>query len=235
MAKSEYFQHIDNTNERNLLLELTQEVINQRGVDVYFIPNEYVNVDALYGEDRKPNLSNAIKIVVYVNNPVQGYDASPIFSKFGFFNPSNIELTVSRKEWEEVAPGVRPMEGAIIYIPSWDTFGPNDFLKVDFVDKFKSDGFFPLGIQPSFVLQCSKWAYSSEAITTGIPEIDSASSSYSNDINVNPNMNNIDIQDNTNISREGETIIDFTESNPFGTPPKGIILNINGVPARGAV
>jgi hypothetical protein len=235
MPKSEYFQHVDNTNERNLLLELTQEVVNHYGVDVYFIPNNYVNVDKLYGEDRKPDLSNAIKIVVYIAHAQTGYDGSAAFSKFGFFNPSNIDLTVSRKEWEEVAVGVRPMEGSIIYIPSWDTFGPTDFLKVDFVDKFATDGFFPLGVHPSFTLQCSKWAYSSETLNTGVPEIDVAMAEFSNDTFVNPNMNPTDVKDNTEISKMGETIIDFDETNPFGAPPKGLILNISGVQGSGAV
>lgn len=228
MPRSEYFNHVANANERGLLLSLTQEVVNHYGVDVYLIPNDYVNVDALYGEDRKPVLTNAIKIVVYVTHAAQGYDGSATFSKFGFFNPSNIDLTVSRKEWDEVAGTIRPTEGSIIYIPSWDTFGPTDFLKVDFVDKFEVDGFFPLGTHPSFTLQCSKWVYSSEDISTGIPEIDSQIPNFTNDVSINPNGNPTDMIDNNTVSRIGEQIIDFSANNPFGNPKQGVSVGLTG-------
>lgn len=218
MARSEYFAHVDNTSERDLLLDLTQETINLMGVDIYVIPNDHVNVDSIYGEDRKPVLTNAIKIVAYIHEAATGYQGEPTFSKFGFYNPANIDLVVSRKEWQEVAGNVRPVEGSIVYIPLWDTFGPTDFLKVDFVDKFEVGGFFPLGIHPSFTLQCSKWSYNSEAINTGIPEIDSQIPDFTNDITINPTGNPTDIHDNIPVKTKGNTVIDFTESNPFGNP-----------------
>jgi hypothetical protein len=217
MPRSEYFNHVANTNERNLLLDLSQEVINLHGVDVWFIPNTYVNVDDLYGEDRKPNLTNAIKIVVHVPNAA-GYEGNPEFSKFGFFNPANLDLVVSRKEWQDVAGTLRPTEGSIIYVPAWDSFGPTDFLKVDFVDKFEVGGFFPLGIHHTFTLQCSKWAYSSEDISTGVDEIDTQIPNFTNDIVINPNGNPTDHKDNAAVITRGNAVISFDENNPFGNP-----------------
>lgn len=235
MPKSDFFQHVTNANEQSLLFNVTQELINNHGVDVYYIENKYVNVDSIYGEDRKPNLTNATKIVVYINAAAQPYDTGPTFSKFGFFNPSNIDLVVSRKEWNEIFGTLRPLEGSLIYIPSWDVTGPNDFLKIDFVDKYAADNFYPLGITPTFTLQCSKWQYASETVATGIPDIDSILPNFSNDTTVNANLNPTEHKDNTNLPSYSENKIDWTENNPFGLPPKGVILDVTGNAGAGKV
>lgn len=233
MPRNQYFNHVANTSERDLLLSLTQETINMHGVDVYYIENTYINADLLYGEDRKPNLTNAKLITVYIAHPTDGYEGNPTFSKFGFFNPQNIDLTVARKEWDEVMGTLRPTEGSIIYIPSWDVYGPTDFIKIDFVDKFDASGFFPLGVHPSFTLQCSKWQYSSEDINTGVTEIDMQIPNFTNDITINPNGNPTDMIDNNVITRIGEQIISFDELNPFGLPQQGVKVGLTGNSAKG--
>ena len=218
MAKSEYFSTINYVPEQNLIFDINQEIINIHGVEIYIIPNAYANVDLLFGEDRKPNLTEAVKIVAIIKDPGIAFDGEPMFSKFGFYNPAQINIEISRKEWTDLYGTLRPTEGSLVYIPAWDVTGPADFLKIDYVDKFKPSGFQPTGITPSFTLQCSKWVYSSETIATGVPEIDSKMPEFSNDAAVNLNLNPTEQNDAGVLQTTAAPIITFTEDNPFGVP-----------------
>lgn len=212
------------TNERSLLMNLNREVISQQGVDVYLIQNQYIHVDSIFGEDRTPLLNVAKKIVMYIKDAYGGMDGSAVYSKFGFSNQQTMDLVVSVKEWEAVfSPTVlgnpiRPMEGDIIYLPRWSKWGPTDFLKITFVDKYDANGYFPLGEHYAFVLSCEKWSYSNEHLNTGVAEIDSQEVAFTNDVSINAAFEASPEAQNVAIQTKANTVLNFDANNPFGTP-----------------
>lgn len=212
------------TNERDLLMSLNREVIGIQGVEVYYLPNKYSTVDSLFGEDRTPLLNVAKKIVVYIKDAYDGMAGGAIYSKFGFSNQQTMDLVISVLQWETTFPSsvpgntIRPMEGDIIYLPRWSKWGPTDFLKISFVDKFDANGYFPLGEHYAFELSCEKWSYSNEHINTGIPEIDSQEAAFSNDIAINANFDNDQDAQNVVIQTKANEVLQFSASNPFGMP-----------------
>lgn len=208
-------------NERDLLMNMNREVISQAGVEVYYICNKYVNVDSIFGEDRKPILDNAKKIVMYVKDATAGIQGNAVYTKFGYSNEHTMDFILSVKEWKEVFPvadgnSTRPLEGDLIYIPRWSEFGGTDFWKITFCDKYDANGFFPLGDHYAFTISTEKWSYSSEHIVTGIAEIDAQEQESSADITVNDNMQGLPDAQNDVIETKADSILDWSESNPFG-------------------
>lgn len=209
-------------NERNMLMNLNREVISQQGVETYYLQNKYVNVDSIFGEDRRPLLNTAKKIVMYIKDAFDAIQGDAIYSKFGFTNNQTMDFIISVKEWQTIFPmttagnTVRPVEGDIIYVPRWSQFGPTDFWKITFVDKYDANGYFPVGEHYAFTIQTEKWSYSSEDLSTGVTEIDSQETAFSNDVAINNNFQADPAAQNTAIETKADTILNWTESNPFG-------------------
>jgi len=205
-------------NERSVVMELSREIISQYGVEVYYIQNPFTNVDLLYGEDRFLELqaANTKAIVVYVKDAQEGYEGGAFFSKFGFQNKQNADFLVSRATWNEVFGTLRPMEGDLLYIPRWNAFGPTDFMRVTFVDKFDVSGFYPLGDHYTFTISTEKWAYSSEKMNTGVADIDAQEAQFSNDITVNPNLEAELTKVNDVVQTNADAVALWDVNNPFG-------------------
>jgi hypothetical protein len=51
MATNPYILNFTNTNEQNLVENITIELIQGMGQDCLYIPREYLNIDRLFGED----------------------------------------------------------------------------------------------------------------------------------------------------------------------------------------
>ena len=205
-------------NERSVMMDINRELIAQNGFEVYYIQNPFTNVDPLYGEDRffQLNAAQTKKLVVYLKDAQGGYEGGAFFSKFGFQNRQQSEFIVSVKEWQLIFGALRPLEGDLLYLPRWNQFGPTDFMRVNFVDKFDSNGFYPLGEHFTFTLQTEKWSYSSEKMATGVPEIDSQEAQFSADVAVNPDLNAEALKDNVSVQTLSDPIIDWNVNNPFG-------------------
>jgi hypothetical protein len=203
--------------QKDLLASLSAEVISIHGQNVEWIANPYTNVDALYREDRMPDLGPSKTIVVMLDNPEGGIDGDAIFSKFGFMNQQTISILIAVNEWKEVFDTHRPLEGDIFYLPFQDEFGPADFFKITFVDKNDAVGYFPLGRHHVFKCSAEKWAYSSENFAnTGVDEIDIQLPDWSNDVTVNPTMANEVAKVNTEVQTISDTFVNWNETNPFG-------------------
>lgn len=230
MAKSIYFQTNPAQNsERRLIESLSAESINLFGVELFFIPQSYANVDSLFREDRRPVWNKAFKVPVIFQDAVNGYSGDAIFSKYGLQNQQEFNFIVSAKEWRETAAAngitgpaaIRPMEGFIVYVPMQDEspmFGATDFFKLKFVDKFEGGGWFPLGIHHTFMCTTEKLDYASEHIVTGVPEIDSQEANFSNDVSVNANMDADDWKNNESIQTLANAFLELNEKMP-GTSP----------------
>lgn len=217
MPKSPYFSQGFYQPEKDLLMGLSQELINIHGTNVQWISNPYTNVDPLFKEDRLPELGASKTIVVLAKNAMEGLEGNALFSKFGFLNQQQMTIEIAVKEWHEVFGSHRPMEGDLFYLPMQDEYGPSDFFKVTFVDRDESTGWFPLGKHHVFTITAEKWAYSSENFgNTGFEEIDEQLPEWSNDITINPNLEAEPAKANEIVQTESDAYVSWDEKNPFG-------------------
>ena len=176
MSTNFYFQAGNTsgtTNEQRLVEDLIIESLKIYGHDVYYLPRTQVNLDTLFGEDILSQFTQAYPIEMYLTN-VEGWAGEKeIFTKFGIEVRDKATFIVAKRRWEnsveQMAQAVqlpeRPAEGDLIYLPKTDAM-----FEIKFVEHL--DPFFQVGKFYVYSLQCELWQYSSEAVQTGIDEID---------------------------------------------------------------
>lgn len=244
MATNHYFQSgvsQGTTNEQRLLEDLIIESIKIYGHDVFYLPRTSVNQDDVLGEDVLSRFDNAYPIEMYLTN-IQGWEGDgELFTKFGIQVTDQATFVVSKRRWEDTAgsapdellqlPG-RPAEGDLIYFPR-----TNSLFEIKFVQHLNP--FYQLNKFYIYSMSCELYQYSSEKFNTGVQEIDSAETVSSSDVlEYNILMESADLlllqngfsivqevfgtralvpfSDNADMETEGQTILDFSEINPFG-------------------
>ena len=158
--------------EQNLYEDLIIEQLRIYGQDVYYIPRKLVGTDNVFGEDIGSTFEDAYLIEMYVDN-VDGYEGEKeLMSKFGLDIQDDATFTVARRRWEQfvtvdnnIIESSRPNEGDLIYWPKG-----SKLFEITFVDH--DDPFYQVHNLPTYKLKCKTFEYGSEAIDTGIAEID---------------------------------------------------------------
>lgn len=170
-----YFQQ-GSRSEQNLVQDLINEQLRMYGVEVYYIPRQYLTKTTVIEEVIQSEFNNAYPIEAYVNN-YDGYDGQgTILSKFGIQDLDDLTLIISRDRYENyITPlikdlpnielATRPKEGDLIYFP----FGDRLF-EIKFVEH--EQPFYQLQKNYVYELRCELFRYSSEVVNTGVEEID---------------------------------------------------------------
>lgn len=172
MPTNPYLNHLGftNTNEQLLYNNLIQEAIRNYGMDVIYIPKTISKLDLLFGEDVLKKFEKYYPIEMYFES-VDGFsDDRNFLSKFGLEirKQANFVVSVDRFSQEvqdDPSVAVRPNEGDLIYMPL-----TRDLFEIVFVDHEAI--FWQLGKVFVWRILVEKFAYSSEEINTGIPDID---------------------------------------------------------------
>ena len=228
--------------EQRLYEDLIIEQLRTLGQEVFYLPRKMVNEDTIFGEDTLSSFNDAYMIEMYVEN-VEGYDGEKeLMTKFGLDIQNEVTFVVARRRWEQLISTdqnliitTRPNEGDLVYFPR-----TKHLFEISFVDH--DDPFYQVQNLPVYKLKCRSFDYSSEQIDTGIGEIDNIETTYSLDIlsyqlsledgtgsiqlestGTNYLLNEdftIELKDdksqNTIFDTFNDTILDFSESNPFG-------------------
>lgn len=226
--------------EQHLYEDLMIEQLKIYGQDVYYIPRTLVKEDNLLGEDVLSKFGDAYQIEMYFEN-VEGYEGEKeIMSKFGLQIQDDATFVVAKRRFEQLVSGdsnlivkTRPNEGDLIY------FGKvNKMFEISFVDH--DDPFYQVHNVPAYKLKVKTFEYSSEDIDTGIAEIDAIET----DNSLDAGEHQLSMEDGTGslLSETGhyiiletykvdtidenamndyfdtadDSVLDFTESNPFG-------------------
>jgi hypothetical protein len=171
MARNVYFTQ-GTANEQYLLEDLIVESIQIWGQDFTYIPRTLVAKDEILGEDRLSTFNAAFPIEMYLES-VDGFEGQgAMIQKFGLMMEQSATLTVSRRRWEQLVGRLgygqlpnRPSEGDLLYFPL-----TGGLFEIKFVQH--QDPFYQLGKLYVYKLSVELFQYSSERITTGIPEID---------------------------------------------------------------
>ena len=201
MPTNLYINNFESSPEQNLLHDLLEESIKYYGLDLQWLPRKLVSEDTLYGEDILSKFDQAHQIEMYIKN-VEGFEGEGDFlSRFGLEIRDQITFTISIRRFEALESGFdRPREGDLIWFPLARR-RKGQLFEIKFVEH--ESMFLPLGTLPVYDLRCETFTYSSEQIDTGNYDIDKQETDYS--------------YANTQLASTTDSILDFSDSNPFGT------------------
>ena len=201
--------------EQNLYEDLIIEQLRIYGQDCYYIPRNMVSEDKVFGEDSLSKFEDAYMLEMYVDN-VDGYEGEKeLMSKFGLDIQDDATFTVARRRWEQfvtvdnnIVVSSRPNEGDLVYWPKG-----SKLFEITFVDH--DDPFYQVHNLPTYKLKCKTFEYGSEALDTGIAEIDAIEDALSvNTMNHQITLEQSSaVNENFRIERftDGELIIDETD------------------------
>jgi hypothetical protein len=162
--------------EQGLVQDLINEQLKIYGVDVYYLPRQYVTEKTIIKEVIESQFNFAYPIEAYIDS-YEGYSGQgTILSKFGIQELDDLTLIVSRERWEtyisELIKNIenikisnRPKEGDLIYFP----YG-NRIFEIKYVEHEKP--FYQLRKNYVYELRCELFRYQNEVINTGIDFID---------------------------------------------------------------
>ena len=232
------------TSEQRLYESLIIEQLRAFGHDVYYLPRKLVKEDTLFGEDTLSSFNDAYIVEMYLDN-IEGFEGQKeMMTRFGLDMQDEATWVVSKRRFEQLIStdqnlivSSRPNEGDLIYFPR-----AKKLFEISFVDH--DDPFYQLSNLPVFKMRCRTFEYSSEALDTGITEIDAIETSESTDalayqivlesgtesgtnylvtedgafiVQEEYNIDTIDSSsDSVYFETQGDSILDFSETNPFG-------------------
>jgi hypothetical protein len=161
------------SSETDLVQDLIIEAIQIYGIDLLYIPREYVNIDHLYNEDPLSYFPKYHEMEMYIKKNDNFGGEGDLLGKFGLEIRDTSIFTVARKRFLEVVNDqyLRPEEGALVYFPY------NKLLFKIMMVEDKSV-FWQLGELFVWDLHVELFEYSHEKLDTGVPEVDEVADNY---------------------------------------------------------
>jgi len=215
MPTNPYINNFNNTPEQNLIHDLLIESIKFYGMDVHWIPRiSSSSADQIFGEDTLASFSFNRMIEMYIKN-VEGFEGQGDFlSKFGLDIRDQITFTVAVRRFEQLDSGYeRPREGDLIYFPL-----NKKLFEIQFVEH--ESMFYPTGTLPVYDLRCELFVYNQQSFNTGIDEVDQialTTGPRGEAFTANALAAASTTEDNFAIEEAADSILDFSETNPFGS------------------
>lgn len=233
MALNPYFNNYTYKPTQDLMEDLVEESIKINGLNVYYIPRRFANLDQIFGEDSSSYFKDALQIEMFMDNYSGMSGEREIISKFGLEIKDTLSLVVSKRRFQQEAAKLplmsdrpvqitNPMEGDLIFHPF-----TKGLFEIKFVDN--KEIFYQFGKLYTYKLECELFKYSYETLDTGNSEIDSIQTSLSQSVTeqidydkdgiiddtITSIQDNRQPSDNVVIQNTASDIIDFTEVDPF--------------------
>lgn len=217
MPVSPYFQHVDCKCEQDLFHELAREFVYLAGISVLYIrvkQSDDENFDELFWENRFEvfQSENAKEIEMWINNPEQPLDNADLMAKFGFSQPNSSTYICETRRFNELF-GHRPREGDYIFVPKWESFGPEDIFRITKVDVADYQ-LQALGSPVYFFIHTERARFNHQTIENNSINIHNISEKLFGEIKQGKEVQ----KDNEHIEESGKDCIEFDENNPFGMP-----------------
>ena len=162
--------------EQSLVQDLINEQLRMYGVDIYYVPRQYMTKKTVIKEVIESKFEHAYPLEAYVDT-YEGYEGQgTLLSKFGVQPLTDLTLIISKDRYETyIAPlikdipnielSTRPKEGDLIYFPLGDRL-----FEIKFVEHEKP--FYQLQKTYVYELKCELFRYEDEVIDTSIDELD---------------------------------------------------------------
>ncbi len=163
-------------SEQNLVQQLINEQLRMYGVEVVYMPRQYISTNDIIRENILAKFDDNFAIEAYVSS-YQGFGgAGDILTKFGVQAKDELNLIISKERYEDfISPfligdpdvilSTRPCEGDLIYFPLTDTI-----YEIKFVEHEVE--FYQLNKVYVYELRCEVFEYEDEVINTGVEDID---------------------------------------------------------------
>jgi hypothetical protein len=164
------------SSEQGLVQDLINEQLRMYGIEVYYMPRQYITKGKVIREVLFSKFNHAFPIEAYLVN-YEGFDNNSIaLSKFGIRISDEMSLVISKERFElyiaelvkaipDVPQTKRPNEGDLLYIPLSDSV-----MEIKYVENRKP--FFQLQKNYVYELKCELFEYEDEDISTGILDLD---------------------------------------------------------------
>lgn len=164
------------SGEQGLVQDLINEQLKMYGIEVYYMPREFISEGKIIKEVLYSKFTHAFPIEAYLVN-YEGFDPNSILmTKFGVRVTDEMNLIISKERFEtyigELMKGIssvknhlRPNEGDLIYIPLSDSF-----MEIKYVENRKP--FYQLQKNYVYELRCEVYEFEDEEINTTIDDID---------------------------------------------------------------
>ena len=169
MSTNLYFNNVTSNVEQDLINDLTSEVIQIHGMDVFYIPRVIVKEDLLLGEDvlsKFGSTGRVYEIEMYLKGTEGFGGEGDLVSKFGLDVRDEVIFTVHKDRFELATDMAKPNEGDLVFLPNIN----KGLFEIKFVEH--EQPFYQAGKNYSFDITCELFQYSEEQLETGIAAID---------------------------------------------------------------
>ncbi len=175
MVLNPYFQQ-GAVSEQNLVQDLINEQLKIYGVEIYYLPRQYVTKNTVIREVIESKFTDAYPIEAYVDT-YEGYEGvGTLLSKFGIQELDDLNLIISQERYTSyITPliknipnielATRPKEGDLIYFPLGDRL-----FEIKYVEHEKP--FYMLQKNYVYELRCELFRYEDEVIDVGVDAVD---------------------------------------------------------------
>jgi len=204
-------------NEQDLVADLIEEAIEQRGVPVRYILRDMLNPDQLFGESTMSEFKEGYELPMFIESVEHFNGNGDLFDEFGLNKvDSSIFQVGARKFKTEVSSQSsieRPREGDLVYLSMSDSLWEITKVKMDL-------RYYQLGKNYSYRLVCKLYSYSHEEIEN--PESEFAPLSVDQDLDdeglkrllgINPDRK---VDETTTINEVNSKSIPVRDDDTFG-------------------
>ena len=173
MATNVHFNHAVKS-EQNLVEDLVVESLRMYGHNCYYLPRKVIDENLILGDVSESKFEDAYEVEMYLEGN-EGFEGEgELYSKFGIETRESAEFIISRRTWERfvsldanLATGLRPNEGDLIYFPLSDSL-----FEIKFVEH--KNQFYQLGKLYTFKMSCDLFEYSGEKFDTELDILDTS-------------------------------------------------------------
>ena len=173
MATNVHFNHAVKS-EQNLVEDLVVESLRMYGHNCYYLPRKVIDENLILGDVSESSFEDAYEVEMYLDGN-EGFEGEgELYSKFGIETRESAEFIISRRTWERfvsldanLATGLRPNEGDLIYFPLSDSL-----FEIKFVEH--KNQFYQLGKLYTFKMSCDLFEYSGEKFDTELDILDTS-------------------------------------------------------------
>ncbi len=206
------------SNVQTLADSIVAESVQMRGIELYYIPRQYVKPDIIFGEDPQSKFDKAWKFAGYLNS-FDGYSGdNTYYSKFGMMVNDEVEITINPNLFKHQVNNKEPQAGDLIYFPM-----DNSLFEINWVQPY--DPFYQVGQNAMRKLTATKFVYSGEEIKPSLQRNEGINIPEFSELDLMP-VSNLDGLADTNIDQYAESTAFNEEAAEFVEPY--VVINGKG-------
>lgn len=206
------------SNVQTLADSIVAESVQMRGIELYYIPRQYVKPDIIFGEDPQSKFDKAWKFAGYLNS-FDGYSGdNTYYSKFGMVVNDEVEITINPNLFKHQVNNKEPQAGDLIYFPM-----DNSLFEINWVQPY--DPFYQVGQNAMRKLTATKFVYSGEEIKPSLQRNEGINIPEFSELDLMP-VSNLDGLADTNIDQYAESTAFNEEAAEFVEPY--VVINGKG-------